>query len=856
MILFRHIIREHLLPFLYSLGILVFIFILQYAIQILNQIISRGLDAGVVLEIFVINLGWIIALAVPAAVLAATLMAFGRMSADNEIVAVKASGLNLYHLLTPVLSAAALFCVLLIYFNNLILPDANHRTANLMSAVSRKKPAAFIEPDVLIKDFEHYAIHVKDVDGRTGKLWGIKIFSEVPGEGPSTTLADSGVIRQTPDGGHLRLTLHHGETHTVGTENEEDYFVARFDRQVLFIKNVDSELRRDDSGHRGDREKSSTMMLEDIKEFRASRKRHIDTYHALIDSFTAYITDLDTMAPAAGAGEDSTGPAGAVSFEEWLRTVPTPPSAGVEQLTGEIRTLERLVRRARSKKKQVSKYLVEVHKKFAIPVACIVFVLVGAPLGIMARRGGIAVGASYSVFFFILYWAFLIKGENMADRLVISPFTAMWTGNILIGVCGIILIARMVRETTFISYGWLFRLGRAVTDSAQQRRGWRLVRMLLGLPGRIATAPLVLFRYLTGILPVYVLRIFVGYLLGLLAALVVVFVVVDYVSNTRRFADVPLADVGLFYWYYLPWIVQIMVPIVLLLASMFAIGQLAKNSELVAVKAAGRSIRRVTMPLLILGLLLAGLSFYFGERVLPRANMQRRELLEQIKHGGRKAKGAPSREFRRNFYYFGNENTVYCFREFRTRPLKTKSVWRESLVDNRIVQRVQARESIYRDGEWYFVDGMIRRFRGDSFSVTAFDTLPDRVLRMKPEEMVVRIKSPEEMSYWELNDFIEKSRRQGENVQQYLADLHFKIAYPFMNFIVILLGISITARTGRSGGAVLFGIGLLLVFSYWIFSQFTLTLGKNDHLSPMTGAWLGNVVFLFLGAALYRKVDR
>ncbi|MBD3344537.1 MAG: LptF/LptG family permease [Chitinivibrionales bacterium] len=861
MILYRHVVKEHIFPFFFSLAILVFIFIMQYAIQILDKIISQGLDAAIVLEIFAINLGWIIALAIPMAILSATLWAFGRMSADNEILAIKASGLNLYHLIAPVIVSASVVCICLIFFNNLILPDANHRTANLMSDISRKRPAAFIEPKVLIKDFENYAIYVKKANGRTGRLEGIKIFSDVPGEDPSTTIADSGEVKQTVDGAYLRLTLYHGETHSISSDNREQHFVGHFDKQVLFINNVDSDLHRTDSRYRGDREKSSQMMLNDIKQNRKKKKGHLAQHSGMIDSTLAVVAFFDSLSAAhpAPSGRQTTSPDSLLSFQHWAKQfTPARGNAMVAQ-NRTVRESERIIRRIESEKKRIAQYLVEIHKKYAIPFACIIFVLIGAPLGIMARRGGMTVAVSYSIFFFILYWAFLIKGENLADRLVVSPFSAMWSGNILLGACGAFLIIRMVRETTFISWTPLLRWWHKFTEAGEKQNVFfKTVRFVLGLPMKIISLPLIAIRYVIGILPNYIIRLFVGNMVGVFAAIMVVFVVVDYVSNSRRFEGVPVQQTALFYWYYMPWIIQLVFPVVMLLSSMFAMGKLAKNSELIAMKAAGKSIRRVTLPLLFLGLCLVGANFYVSELVLPEANVKRRELLEEIKMQEKAAEGKVyrgRRDFRRNFYYFGNKNTIYCFQEFRTFPQKAKNVWRETFEGNSITQRIHAEKSVYHNNAWSFINGTIRKFQGDSSTMMTFDTLQDNILNATPEEMVVRIKTPEEMSYWELKDYIKKTRRRGEKVLKYNTDLYFKIAYPFMNFIVILLGISVTARIGKGGGALLFGIGLLIVFSYWIIVRFALAFGKSGQLPPLAGAWLGNAIFLLLGILLYRKSD-
>jgi lipopolysaccharide export system permease protein len=286
---------------------------------------------------------------------------------------------------------------------------------------------------------------------------------------------------------------------------------------------------------------------------------------------------------------------------------------------------------------------------------------------------------------------------------------------------------------------------------------------------------------------------------------------------------------------------------------------MAKHSELTAMKSAGISLLQLALPLLVMGALISVGSFYLGELVLPEANYRRAELREDIadhrtaRKIGRKRS---HRQFRRNFFYFGDRQTIYRFDEFRTHPNRTKDVWREGHAANAVTERIQAASLDYIDSTWYFIDGSKRVFAGDTSTIERFDTLRDTVLDAAPDDMVVRLKGKEEMSYWELTDFIAKVRRQGLKVAGYMADLYFKIALPTMNFVVLLLGVSITARSGRKGGAVLFGVGLLLVFAYWIIAQFALAFARNGQIPPLGGAWFGNAFFFVLGLILFRRAMR
>jgi LPS export ABC transporter permease LptG len=950
MILYRYIIKEHIFPFLASLSIIVFYFVMQQAVMLLERIVSKGLPPNIVLEVFVINLAWIITLAIPMSILTATLWVFGRMSGDNEITSIKASGQSMLPLLFPVFAAAAVFTVFLVFFNDLILPDANHRTANLLSDISRKRPAAFIEPKILIRDFPGYTIYTEEVNARTGELRGIRIFCDQPGQDPSSTVAATGIIRMTPDQGFLELTLFNGETHSISRKNWTDYFLCRFARQVVYIQNIDTRLERSNSSYRGNREMSSGMMLEEVAKIKADDRSSLNDFHRGIDSLASQVRLLDSLKNRAG----NTAMAGATvpiaTFAEWAAALPVPapavppvvradsmrnrqtppnaalvrhpqtrppprrmlvpnrpivthptqnksgsdkvrqsrtiqgapplplpamkrpplppptiaPTAPLSPLAAIRRTeeaAESSVRRINANQSVISEFMVEVHKHFAIPIACILFVLIGAPLGIMARRGGLTMGASYSIFFFIAYWAFLIEGEDLGDKMILPPWVAMWGGNILIALCGIVLLILMMRETTirFDGIVLFFKkiFGGGSKGAAEGRRTGHA-------PSIVFKGPKWLLKRCIGTLPMYLVWLFISYTIGVLLALIAIFVVIDYVSNLGRFEKASFAEVGLFYWYYLPWIIQISFPIVLLLASLFSMGKLAKSSELIAMKAAGVGIRQLTLPLLFLGILLSIGTFYGGEWIIPRSNALRAELADSFseprnspqRNHKHHAATEVTREFRRNFYYFGNKNTMYMFQEFSTLPQSARGIWRESFDSSSIRERIQADHMLYDSTGWRFIKGTVRTFTVDGSTVMPFDTLRDTVLRAKPIDMVAQIKSPEEMSYWELERYILAASRRGEAVLKYEGQLEFKKALPWMNFIVILLGISITARAGRKGSAALFGIGLMMAFAYWLISQFAIVFAQNGHLPVLVGAWIGNVFFFILGLFLYRKASQ
>lgn len=441
MILAKYILREHVAPFLYALLVITFLFLVDFLIRILSSVLSKGLEWTVVLEIVVLNLAWMLALSVPMAVLVATLMAFGRLSADNEVTALRALGISPVRAMVPVLAVAALIAAGLVWFNDRVLPDANHRAAALRNDIGRKKPAALITPRRIIRDFEGYQIWMDRVDPATDRFHGVRIYQQERGQSVRYTYADSASLRYTADGSHLLIQLHDGENHVIEPRNPEQYLRVRFREQTAAVRNVNAELNREERGYRTDREMSVGDMMKVVRENRAREAR-------LKEEFAATLFD-DMRALDIRFAADSGEVPRRLLQADWTADAPS------LQVTGAVARrreqdkffhIDRYESRVRSVRMEVSQYLVEIHKKFSIPVAALVFVIIGAPLGIMARRGGLGTGVIYSMAFFVLYWASMIRGEALADKLSMSPALAMWGPNLLVGAGGAWLLWRVARE--------------------------------------------------------------------------------------------------------------------------------------------------------------------------------------------------------------------------------------------------------------------------------------------------------------------------------------------------------------------------------------------------------------------------
>ena len=496
MILARHILREHIAPFFYALFVITSLFLVDFVVQIMDSILSKGLDWRVVLELFLLNTAWMLALSVPMSVLVASLMAFGRMSADREIDAMRSAGMSPVRQLLPSLVASILIAASLVWFNNRVLPDANYRAASLREDISRKKPAVLLEPRTMIQEFEGFRIWIQTIDKGTDSLRSILIHQIDRNGGPPTVIvARSGVVQLADGGNTWKFTLREGETHSPDRAEPRRYARIRFTELLVDVPNVDSRLHRSDKSYRSDREMPIEEMRERVRSANRRESLQVAENGERIFTDLRFVTsllELDSVARAGGPSKDSLK----TDSVKLAGSGKSPPprkraqakkgrardeasrvdAAGgifpsrpwkeplhdrlVEEDLGHLyhtrqREAKQAMEHVKSERNEANRFLVEIHKKFSIPAACIVFVLVGAPLGIMARSGGVGTGVAYSIAFFVLYWAGLIGGESLADRGILPASVAMWGANAILGLVGIWLVSRMGREVQFFRYTWI-----------------------------------------------------------------------------------------------------------------------------------------------------------------------------------------------------------------------------------------------------------------------------------------------------------------------------------------------------------------------------------------------------------------
>lgn len=458
-ILTRYLLRSHLGPFLFALATLTGILFVNTIARRFEDLAGKGLETSVILEVFALSLPHILALTLPMAVLVSVLYAFSQLAGENEITALKASGTNLIRMMMPLVFAAFLFALGMVWFNDRVLPDANSRLKALTADIGAKTPTLMFTEQVVSQiqtgDYQlKYWIRPGRIDDETRMMYDIVIYDLSNARQARTVYADSGRMMLNPAETDMMLTLYDGVVHESSQAEPAQLQRTIFQQQRIEMRGVGTELRRSASEFRSDREMSVAMLQGVVNQARAE----LATIHEEGRRISEDALDRLLAGPAAGPPLRNEPPsAGRYDVFDG------PGLIGSDELA--YRTAleaRRIANNAQTAQDRINQYQVEIHKKFAIPFACIIFVLVGAPLAVRFPRGGVGMVIAASLGIFGIYYTSLIGGESLADNGMIAPFWGPWAPNLLFGALAVWALSRIGRETASARGGALDDLWVAV----------------------------------------------------------------------------------------------------------------------------------------------------------------------------------------------------------------------------------------------------------------------------------------------------------------------------------------------------------------------------------------------------------
>jgi lipopolysaccharide export system permease protein len=468
-ILSRYILQQHLPPLGFALAALTCAMLVNQVAKQFGNLVGKGLAWGVILEVFALTVPFIVAMTLPMAVLVAVLYAFSHLAADNEITAMKASGVSVGRLLVPVLGGATLVGTIALAWNDQVLPRSNHRLKTLLTDITRKRPTFQLKEQVINEVVSgQFFLRAARIDPASNKLKDVTIYDLQDAERRRIITADSGRMAYTPGGTDLYLTLLDGEIQEVKRTEPAQFNRTFYGTNRIRVAGIGNTWERTESDtYRSDREMTICSMDQVVVQARR------DIVRARTDARAAVVNDLRrllqlTPPPAAIEPEPPLGATAPGLYcrvlarvAGWLRpaeaqaqapprAAPPPQGGGPVLTAGATVGVEQRIRAARQR---AAIYQVEIHKKLAISAACVIFALLGVPLAIRFPRGGVGLVIGTSLAVFSVYYVGLIGGEELGDRLVVSPFLAMWTPNLIFTAAGLGLLWSVRREGSTVHGG-------------------------------------------------------------------------------------------------------------------------------------------------------------------------------------------------------------------------------------------------------------------------------------------------------------------------------------------------------------------------------------------------------------------
>ena len=416
----RYILRQLVAPFAFAVAALTLLMMLDQLSKLFDQLIGKGLGWRIITEVFALSVPFVIAVIIPMAVLVAVLYAFNRMALDNEITAIKASGISLFRTTVPVLVAAGGVALGLVWFNDNILPESNHRLQLLRQSISRKSPTFALSErtvnEVVRREFFLYALRI---DPETSRLEDVTIWDASRADLVRTIFADSGSMQFNENQTDLYLTLYDGVVNESETASPEQFERTWFDVQYMRVPDIGNELQRQDSQLRGDRELP-------IDSLRARARDNLERAEAVVHTSQALSVAYTGKLLGGLVAHDSIAPDSSEAVTTGWRTGRrlSSPASAANTYRSQAAQKARYIQAA-------SRLEVEIWKKYSIPFACIVFVIIGAPVAVRYRQGGVSMVVGVSFLVFTAYYVALIGGEHLADQELLEPFWAMWAPNVL-----------------------------------------------------------------------------------------------------------------------------------------------------------------------------------------------------------------------------------------------------------------------------------------------------------------------------------------------------------------------------------------------------------------------------------------
>jgi len=788
----RYICRQVFSHALLGLGIFSFVFFVPQLVRLMDLVVRHSASWTTLGILFLCTFPGILSFTLPMGVLVGVLIALGRMSADSELIAMSALGLGRRRLLVPI-GILAVGATLITFCMTLWLGPLSVRTFRNLEERLRTGQASFqVAPRVFDERFPHFVLYVNDIDSAATRWKGVFLAGTDAKDVSRLTLAEEAIVIADRNEGKLELHLRNGSVHEFSLNEPSNYSLSAFAERDL---------------------------------------------------------------PVEARGLEA-GPA----------SEPSIPG----------RTMRTLLRERGAGARDAS---VEIQRRLSFPFACISFALLAVPLGARPRRGGRAAGFLITLLLISGYYLLFTVGAGLARQGLVPVWAGIWSANLLTAALGLFLLPRLERmpgstrwSAAFASIAawriWkIFLREHLSADSGStgavpappERPGSAGAWSLSESGPAPRRGPFTRRRGrgdIPQLLDIYLLRSFLYYFFLLTVGFILLFEVFTFFELLDDIAQhrTRLLEVVNYFIYFASYLFYQLAPLAALVAVLVTLGVMTKNNELVAFKAGGISLYRISLPLLLAGMMLTGALVVLDDTYLPYANQRQDALRNQIK-------GRPAQTYYqpRRQWIFGERSKVYNYEFFDPdrQLFGNLNVFELDSTTFEIKRRVYAARAHWDNQQsvWILESGWLRDFNhGQVSHYQPFLAYALKELNEPPTYFNREVRQSYQMTWWELKQYIGDLRQAGFDVARLSVQLQKKLSFPLIAPIIILLAIPFSILVGTRGaiGGLATGVGIAIV--YWAASALTEAMGSVGQLPPLLAGWAPDTIFGFLGLYFFLKM--
>ena len=771
----RYVIREILPPFVIALLIFTFVLIIPAIINLAETFIAKGVDWGTIGRLMVTLLPSTVAITIPMAFLIGLLVAFGRLSADREVVVLMACGVSPYRLLRPVLYLSVVMWAATTWVMVKALPDANQRSREIVQDVVMNRAEGEVRPRVFFDDFPNVVLYVRDL-APSGAGWVDVLAADTTNAAqPIVYLAKRGRMVVDRNAQTIQMVLEDGTRHSTTVNQPEKYEISKFESTIVSLD--PQSVFPKQAPPRGERE----LGIADLQ---------------------ARIAELQ------GRGEPAHRP------------------------------------------------IMELHKKFSIPLACVVFAIVGLALGASHRKDGKLASFVIGIAVIFVYYVIMFTAEAMAKGQWIPAWIAMWLPNIFVGLWGLILLVSRTRSAdqpiSIPLPRWPWKTAADGGATASRPSGGR-VRVVIRLPQFHLPRP--------NLLDIYVAQQYLRILALTIFGMLGLFYISTFIDLSDKFfkGQTSVRMLVEYLFWQTPQFLSYIIAIAVLLSTLVTIGILTKNSELIVMRACGVSLYRTSLPLVVFAIAAGGILLGLEETVLASANRQAARLNQIIRTGSSQTFDLLNRK-----WLVARNGDVYNYQFYdpQKHELQGIQVFGFDSAAHTISGRVYARKATWVSApgqtatatKWTLEKGWSRHF-GATFDPKDWSTFDTSTIDLEPADyFITETPAPDRMTIPQLQQHIGELKASGYDALANEVGLYRKIAFPFVTLVMTLIAVPFAVTTGKRGAMYGIGIGIVLALLYWVLISVFAALGVGGAISPTLAAWAPNLVFGAAAAVLLLTV--